>query len=346
MRGRTLKLSMAVLTAALAVSLAIALAACGEDETAGGGEPIKIGAIVSLTGTYAGLGEPEKNVLEMEVKRINDAGGVNGRPIEVIIEDDATDEAKAVAAASKLIEQDERRRDHRRDRHRPDDGDPRRHRARRASRKSPWRAARSSPTRSTRSCSRPPGRTLIVVPFTLDYLKAQGITKIGLISDSGGFGKDGQAVIEADGPGRGRRRSSPTRRFNPGDTDMTRPAHQDQELRRRRRSSCGPPARRPRSSPRTPRISASTLPIYGSHGIARTRVHRGRRRRGRGRHVRRRQDPHPRGVRRGHRGLHGGDRLHRPLHDGLRRRPEHVRGSRLRRAVPRSSRRHGASTAT
>ena len=62
---------------------------------------------MSLTGTYAGLGEPEKNVLEMEVKRINDAGGVNGRPIEVIIEDDATDDAKAVAAASKLIEQDE-----------------------------------------------------------------------------------------------------------------------------------------------------------------------------------------------------------------------------------------------
>ena len=42
----------------------------------------------------------------MEVKQINDAGGINGRPIEVIIEDDATDEAKAVAAASRLIEQE------------------------------------------------------------------------------------------------------------------------------------------------------------------------------------------------------------------------------------------------
>ena len=54
-------------------------------------EPYRIGAVLSLSGTYAGLGEPEKNTIEMEVARINDAGGVNGHPIEVIIEDDATD---------------------------------------------------------------------------------------------------------------------------------------------------------------------------------------------------------------------------------------------------------------
>ena len=45
---------------------------------------IKIGAIVSLTGTYAGLGDPEKKTIDMEVKRINEAGGVNGHPVEVI----------------------------------------------------------------------------------------------------------------------------------------------------------------------------------------------------------------------------------------------------------------------
>src|SRR5512140_3124541 len=37
MRGRTLKLSMAVLTAALAASLAVSLAACGGDDTAASG---------------------------------------------------------------------------------------------------------------------------------------------------------------------------------------------------------------------------------------------------------------------------------------------------------------------
>ncbi len=101
---------MAVLAAALAVSLAIFLASCGSSGSSssggGSGSPIKIGAIVSLTGTYAGLGQPEKNTLEMQVQKINDAGGINGRQIQLIVEDDATDEAKAVAAASKLIDQD------------------------------------------------------------------------------------------------------------------------------------------------------------------------------------------------------------------------------------------------
>ncbi len=223
MRGRTLKLSMAVLTAALAVSLAVSLAvmtaACGEEEAAEGGEPIKIGAIVSLTGTYAGLGEPEKNVIEMEVARINEDGGVNGRPIEVIIEDDATDEAKAVAAASKLIEQDgviaiigatgtgqtmAARGDVQRA------GIP--------------QVSMAGGTVITNPVDplvfATPWSNLIVVPFTLEHIKAQGITKIGLISDSGGFGADGQAVIAAVAPEVGVEVVS-DQTFNPGDTDMT-----------------------------------------------------------------------------------------------------------------------------
>ena len=86
MRGRTFGWPTAALLAAPSAAL-LAIAGCGgsssdsSTDSASGStqEPIKIGAIVSLTGTYAGLGEPEKNALEMEVKRINDAGGVNGR---------------------------------------------------------------------------------------------------------------------------------------------------------------------------------------------------------------------------------------------------------------------------
>ncbi|MBN2204217.1 MAG: ABC transporter substrate-binding protein [Thermoleophilia bacterium] len=223
MRGRTLKLSMAVLTAALAVSLAVSLAvmtaACGEEEAAEGGEPLKIGAIVSLTGTYAGLGEPEKNVIEMEVARINEDGGVNGRPVEVIIEDDATDEAKAVAAASKLIEQDgvvaiigatgtgqtmAPRGDVQRA------GIPQVSMA--------GGTVITSPVDPLVFAT--PWSNLIVVPFTLEHIKAQGITKIGLITDSGGFGKDGQAVIAAVAPEVGVEVVS-DQTFNPGDTDMT-----------------------------------------------------------------------------------------------------------------------------
>lgn len=68
-------------------------------------EPYKIGVILSATGPAAPLGEPEKNTILMEVEKINKAGGINGHPLEVYIEDDQTDPAKAVDAATKLIEQ-------------------------------------------------------------------------------------------------------------------------------------------------------------------------------------------------------------------------------------------------
>jgi branched-chain amino acid transport system substrate-binding protein len=71
------------------------------------GDPIKIGAIVSATGAAAPLGEPERNVLEMMQQQINDMGGILGRPVEIIIEDDQTNPQEAVTAAQKLIQQDE-----------------------------------------------------------------------------------------------------------------------------------------------------------------------------------------------------------------------------------------------
>jgi branched-chain amino acid transport system substrate-binding protein len=222
MRGRTLKLSMAVLAAALAVSLAIFIAAgCGsdkKDETTSGGT-VKIGAVVSLTGTYAGLGEPEKNTLEMEVKRINDAGGINGKKVELFIEDDATDETKAAAATTKLIDQD--------------------------GVVAVIGATGTGQTMGMRSeidraevpqvsmaggtvVTNPvdkwvfatPWSNKIVVPFTLDYLKNQGITKIAVISDSGGFGADGLAVLKEEAPNAGVTIVA-SETFNPGDTDMT-----------------------------------------------------------------------------------------------------------------------------
>ncbi len=76
-------------------------------EAAGGkapsGEPIKIGALFSVTGTEAPLGEPEKKTAEMLEARINKTG-VLGRPIKLIIKDTHTVEADAVVAAKDLIE--------------------------------------------------------------------------------------------------------------------------------------------------------------------------------------------------------------------------------------------------
>ncbi|MCK4777534.1 MAG: ABC transporter substrate-binding protein, partial [Actinomycetia bacterium] len=69
-------------------------------------ETYKIGVVLSKTGNYAGLGGPENNVIEMEVENVNNAGGINGYQLEVIIEDDETDADKANKAATKLIESD------------------------------------------------------------------------------------------------------------------------------------------------------------------------------------------------------------------------------------------------
>jgi branched-chain amino acid transport system substrate-binding protein len=69
-------------------------------------EPIKIGAVLSVTGPASFLGEPEKNTLLMLKDQINKAGGINGRPIEIIIEDSKSDETQAVVAAKKLIEKE------------------------------------------------------------------------------------------------------------------------------------------------------------------------------------------------------------------------------------------------
>jgi branched-chain amino acid transport system substrate-binding protein len=78
--------------------------------TAGGpaptGDPVVIGAIVSATGPGAALGEQERNVLQMMETLINGQGGVLGRPLKIVIEDDKSDPKEAVTAANRLIDQE------------------------------------------------------------------------------------------------------------------------------------------------------------------------------------------------------------------------------------------------
>ncbi len=69
--------------------------------------PYVVGVFCSVTGPNAPLGTPERNTMLMLEKKINQKGGVNGHPLKVIIEDDATDNTNAVKSAKKLIEQDQ-----------------------------------------------------------------------------------------------------------------------------------------------------------------------------------------------------------------------------------------------
>ena len=69
-------------------------------------EPIRIGSFLSVTGPAAFLGDPEQKTLELYVEKLNAAGGVLGRKLQLIVYDSAGDAEKARAFVKRLIEQD------------------------------------------------------------------------------------------------------------------------------------------------------------------------------------------------------------------------------------------------
>jgi len=67
--------------------------------------PITIGAILSITGLYAPVGEPERNALVLAEKDINDHGGIAGHPVHFLIQDDEGKADTASQLATNLIGQ-------------------------------------------------------------------------------------------------------------------------------------------------------------------------------------------------------------------------------------------------
>ena len=68
--------------------------------------PIRVGAFLSVTGPAAFLGDPEQKTLELYVEKLNAAGGVLGRKLELVAYDSAGDAEKARGYVKRLIEQD------------------------------------------------------------------------------------------------------------------------------------------------------------------------------------------------------------------------------------------------
>jgi branched-chain amino acid transport system substrate-binding protein len=92
-------------------ALTLALAACSESqEQAGGGQassgPIKIGAVLDITGAGASLGGPERDTLQLLAEQLNAKGGINGRKVELIIRDNRSTEDEAAKAVSALVNED------------------------------------------------------------------------------------------------------------------------------------------------------------------------------------------------------------------------------------------------
>jgi branched-chain amino acid transport system substrate-binding protein len=86
------------LAAALAMMIA-APAARAEDS-------IKVGMSGPFSGGLSLLGQSVRDGVEVAFSEINDGGGVNGRKLELIAEDDAYEPMRTIAAARKLVEQD------------------------------------------------------------------------------------------------------------------------------------------------------------------------------------------------------------------------------------------------
>jgi branched-chain amino acid transport system substrate-binding protein len=84
----------------------VGFAGCSSSSTKASNEPIKIGIIEPLTGAIAEAGTAVKDGAEIARDKINTAGGINGRQIELVEEDGANDPATSVNAATKLITED------------------------------------------------------------------------------------------------------------------------------------------------------------------------------------------------------------------------------------------------
>ncbi|MBN8754734.1 MULTISPECIES: ABC transporter substrate-binding protein [Variovorax] len=69
-------------------------------------EPIRIGILIPLTGATSQFGATMSRAAQIAAEEVNAAGGVNGRRLEVVIEDDQSNPEAAVRAARKLIDVD------------------------------------------------------------------------------------------------------------------------------------------------------------------------------------------------------------------------------------------------
>jgi len=92
-----------VLLALVILAAAIPLAGVGCAEK----ESYKVGAIFAETGVNSSLGTPEKQTVDMMVKKINAKGGINGHKLEVIAYDTKSLSDECVLLTNRLIEQDQ-----------------------------------------------------------------------------------------------------------------------------------------------------------------------------------------------------------------------------------------------
>lgn len=92
--------------AALAVIAAVTLTSCGSDRTAMEEEALTIGYLGALTGGFAETAEEIGNMVALAVEQVNEAGGVGGRDVRLVVGDTALDAEQGIREARRLIEEE------------------------------------------------------------------------------------------------------------------------------------------------------------------------------------------------------------------------------------------------
>ncbi len=75
----------------------------GEEESGSSDEPIVLGLLTPLSGSSAAIGPYMQNGAQLAVDEINEEGGIDGRQLELVVEDEACDPRTATAGANKLV---------------------------------------------------------------------------------------------------------------------------------------------------------------------------------------------------------------------------------------------------
>ena len=161
--------------------------------------PYKIGALFAVTGGNAPLGEPEKQTAEMMEEEINANGGINGHAVDVIICDYESDATKCATFADRLIYKDKvvaiigp-----------TGTGDTLQIVNLAQAAQIPLISCGAgisivtpTETNDKRWVFTTPQLSVTVVQKLCDYLLTKGISKIALLTDTAGFGKDGRTNLK------------------------------------------------------------------------------------------------------------------------------------------------------
>ncbi len=87
--------------------IATLLAASACQPSGGGSDKVRIGVFMSLTGDTANFGISSTNGIKMAADEVNATGGINGKQIELLVQDDRSDASEAATIVTKFVTQDQ-----------------------------------------------------------------------------------------------------------------------------------------------------------------------------------------------------------------------------------------------